>query len=80
MHSVKGFRSFIGQLEAKGVDLSHVKIAKSVLVSIDHISGCEPLELTVFSVAVGVSQPFMCAAAYNDQYSPFSSDSRNIPK
>jgi hypothetical protein len=27
------YRSFIGQLEQKGVDLSHVKIAKSVLVS-----------------------------------------------
>lgn len=43
MHSVQSFRSFIGQLEAKGVDLSHVKIAKSVLVSTDHISGREPL-------------------------------------
>ncbi|OWZ32685.1 IQ domain-containing calmodulin-binding protein [Cryptococcus neoformans var. grubii Br795] len=29
--SIDSFRSFIGQLEAKGVDLSHVKIAKSVL-------------------------------------------------
>ena len=27
------YRSFVGQLEQKGVDLSHVKIAKSVLVS-----------------------------------------------
>lgn len=43
MHSVQSFRSFIGQLEAKGVDLSHVKIAKSVLVSTDHISGRETL-------------------------------------
>ncbi|WVQ78707.1 hypothetical protein IAT38_000794 [Cryptococcus sp. DSM 104549] len=29
--SIENFRSFIGQLEGKGVDLSHVKIAKSVL-------------------------------------------------
>ena len=28
------YRSFVGQLEQKGVDLSHVKIAKSVLVSV----------------------------------------------
>lgn len=65
MHSVKSFRSFISQLESKGVDLSHVKIAKSVLVSNDHISG--HVELTLFSVAMGVSD-HMCAAAYNDQY------------
>lgn len=43
MHSVKSFRSFISELESRGVDLSHVKIAKSVLVSNDHISGHEPL-------------------------------------
>jgi hypothetical protein len=32
------YRSFIGQLEQKGVDLSHVKIAKSVLVSASRLA------------------------------------------
>ena len=31
--SIQHFRAFIAQLEAKGADLSHIKIAKSVLVS-----------------------------------------------
>jgi hypothetical protein len=34
MLTMEHYRSFIGQLEQKGVDLSHVKIAKSVLVSL----------------------------------------------
>lgn len=38
--SIEHFRAFIAQLEAKGADLSHIKIAKSVLVSIPTASSC----------------------------------------
>ena len=40
--TIQHYRAFIAQLEAKGADLSHVKIAKSVWVSgFTHIAGAE---------------------------------------